>query len=82
MKIHPFFEKVESTVTRFLPYRRTRIPTRIEDTPQPPSRIPRMLSFVVPVLVLASAWFTTPVYSGNADLWREQSIYQVFWVPT
>jgi hypothetical protein len=43
----------------------------------PPSRIPVMLSFLLPCLAIAYGLFTTPVYSGNADLWRTQSIYQV-----
>jgi hypothetical protein len=39
--------------------------------------MPRLFLFLVPVLAIAAALFPTPVFSGNADLWRSQSIYQV-----
>jgi hypothetical protein len=71
-------EKLAHKLGRSFSHRRRRIPQRIEDSPQPQSTARRMLSFIVPLLALAYAFFTTPVYSGNADLWRQQSIYQVF----
>ena len=62
-------------------FSRSRIPRRVADTPQPPVSIPRMLSIILPVVAIASALLSSGVYSGNADLWRSQSIYQVLFDP-
>ena len=47
-----------------------------DDTPQRSSTIPRVVSFLVPMLVLLY-WTLPRAHFGNADLWRQQSIYQV-----
>jgi hypothetical protein len=56
--------------------RRNRIPQRVEPTPRP------QLTFLVIVALVVAALFHllggTPAYQGNANLWKEQSIYQVY----
>ena len=66
----PNVKKLGSRAIRWIRRRRD---TQVEY----PSRVPVMLSFLLPAMAIAAALFTAPVHSGNADLWRTQSIYQV-----
>lgn len=82
MKGHKYIETLLSNLTRGRAgVRRTRVPRRVERTPQPASRYPLVFSFLVSLLIVATAWLRAPAYPGNADLWRTQSIYQVQQTP-
>jgi hypothetical protein len=49
-----------------------------EMTPQPPrSRVQTMFWFMLPLIAAVSALIPSSEFSGNADLWRQQSIYEV-----
>lgn len=77
MKDDIYLQKLLSKLTRRSHVSRTGVPRRVQQTPQPPSRLPAVLSFLVPILAVATAWLGTSAYRGNEDLWRKQSIYQV-----
>jgi len=82
MGFFTFLRKRSSDAERRLSFRRhSSLRHEFEETPQPLSRIPRIVAFVLPVLMITSAFLGGPAFQGNADLWRKQIIYQVGFSP-